>query len=358
MYSIIGKNLNIRTPCSAFSMGLNECLLFMPYKNAGRLREITTGQEKHSKVYSLRKHWFSRYTDYIKNLQKSLEKSFPKTMHVYRVFSIGTKDFYRDLKLYFAVQKKKRSVGIDNLSLEELQLLYTMPKDVMKLTPFLLTAALPMANYVVLPIGYYFPRTFLTSQFWDLQQRLDFALLDHKYRLKHNKPLFRCVQASLNKIDDQVLREKWNEVIATLGAGRHPATQDIIECKVLFEEAPYSLKSLRRKHLRELLAIHKMTRWLPYKRQRLLDKGMVIKRMDQAIEAGGGVHKMPSDALRWALFFRGLNPVNMSTDDMRNWLGSWLTVSSTVEKKNISLLLHCPILLAYNHETNWTLLYY
>lgn len=59
-----------------------------------------------------------------------------------------------------------------------------------------------------------------------------------------------------------------------------------------------------------------------------------------------------------ALFFRGLNPVNMSTEDMRNWLNGWLTVSSEVEEQNISLLLHCPILLAYNHETNWILLYY
>ncbi|XP_012269064.2 LETM1 domain-containing protein 1 isoform X1 [Athalia rosae] len=364
MYKIIYRSLSENgISCMASSASFKQCkirkeVVFSPYESTRFIGHKTTGENHHSKIYALRKTWFSKYMDYIRDLQKRLEKSFPKTMHVYRVFSIGTKDFYNDLKQYFAVKKKKSIVGIDKLSTQELQLLYQMPKDIMKLTPFLLTAALPFANYVVFPIGYYFPRIFLTSQYWDLQQRLDFALIDHKNRLKHNKPLLRCVQASLSKIEDQCLKNKWNEVIATLGGGRHPAPEEIVDCKELFQGPPYSLKALGRRHVKELLAIHKMAKWLPYKRQRLLERGLLIKRMDNAIEMGGGVNKIPTDTLRWALFFRGLNAVNMSTEDMRQWLNKWLTVSSKVEKQNISLLLHCPILLAYNHETNWTLLYY
>lgn len=58
-----------------------------------------------------------------------------------------------------------------------------------------------------------------------------------------------------------------------------------------------------------------------------------------------------------AVSFRGLNPVNMSTESMQEWLNQWLSVSSEVNEISISLLLHCPILLAYNHPNNWTLLY-
>lgn len=388
-------------PFASTSTGLRELLFFSPhkYKTIG-LRGLTNTRDKHSKVYALSKHWFTKYTDYIKSLQKTLDKSFPKTMHIFRIFGLGTKDFYNDLKQYFAVKKKKSAVGIGNLTIEELQLLHKMPKDITKLTPFLLIAALPFANYVVCPLGYYFPRIFLTSQFWDIKQRLDFALIDHKNRLKHNKPLLRCVQASLKEIEDVDLKNKWNDVIATLGSGRHPTPQDIIDCKILFRETPYSLKTIGRKHVvrtkaltlvtilplirivfqKELLAVHKMTKWLPYRRQRLLDRGLFIQRMDRAIENGGGVTKMASDSLRWvseasvdryvhfkcfisfsfifqALFFRGLNPVNMSTEDMRKWLNTWIIVSSEVDEHCVSLLLHCPILLAYNHETNWTLLH-
>lgn len=56
-----------------------------------------------------------------------------------------------------------------------------------------------------------------------------------------------------------------------------------------------------------------------------------------------------------ALSFRGLNPVNMSDENMQDWLDKWLTISSEVNENSISLLLHCPILLAYNHANNCSL---
>lgn len=58
-----------------------------------------------------------------------------------------------------------------------------------------------------------------------------------------------------------------------------------------------------------------------------------------------------------ALSFRGVNPANMSIESMRSWLDQWLIVSASVDQNNLSLLLHSPILLAYNHSTNWTLIY-
>jgi len=42
----------------------------------------------------------------------------------------------------------------------------------------------------------------------------------------------------------------------------------------------------------------------------------------------------------------------MSSESMRNWLEQWLVISTSVNENNISLLLHSPILLAYNYSTN------
>ncbi|XP_051162921.1 LETM1 domain-containing protein 1 isoform X2 [Leptopilina boulardi] len=100
-----------------------------------------------------------------------------------------------------------------------------------------------------------------------------------------------------------------------------------------------------------------MSRWMPFRRKRLLNRGLLIKSMDIAIQKEGGVTKIPIEALKWVVSFRGLNPVNMSTESMQEWLDQWLIISSEVDKTSISLLLHCPVLLAYNHPTNWTLLY-
>ncbi|MPC20434.1 hypothetical protein E2C01_013377 [Portunus trituberculatus] len=57
------------------------------------------------------------------------------------------------------------------------------------------------------------------------------------------------------------------------------------------------------------------------------------------------------------LIFRGLNPTNMSTDAMLEFLQNWLKVSKEVDASCYSLLLHLPIFLAYNQPTNFALIY-
>ncbi|XP_012137550.2 LETM1 domain-containing protein 1 [Megachile rotundata] len=310
-----------------------------------------------SKVSNIKKYWFDRYINYIKNYEQVLEKKFPRTMHVYRVFSIGTKDLFKDVKEYLVILKKPTSSEAENLTVEQLRLTYTVPRDLIKLCPVLLISAAPFTNYIIFPLAYHFPKQLLTSHYWTLQQRLDFMLLDHKKRLKHNRPLFRCMQAELHRITNQKLKKQWNDIIACLGSGTHPQVENIIACSELFAGPPYSLNSLKRKHIKELLGIHDISSWTLFKQQKLIERGMLIKRMDQAIQKQGGSIKMPNDEIRWALSFRGVSPANMSIESMRNWLDQWFIMSNAVNEDTISLLLHSPILLAYNHPTNWILIY-
>ena len=78
--------------------------------------------------------------------------------------------------------------------------------------------------------------------------------------------------------------------------------------------------------------------------------------MDLAIIREGGVEKMTQDEIRWACFFRGLNPINMRNEDIAQWLNSWLRISRCIDKNSYSLLLHCPVLTAYNQPSNWALI--
>ncbi|XP_077268355.1 LETM1 domain-containing protein 1 isoform X1 [Temnothorax americanus] len=323
----------------------------------GKAEERT---EKSGKVANLKRYWFDRYMNYIKNYERTLEQKFPRTMQVYRVFSVGSRDVYTDLKRFVIAIKKQGSNGVDSLTREELQLMHTMPRDLRKLSPLFLLSAVPFTNYIIFPLALYFPRYLLTSHYWTLQQKLEFMLSEHKARLRHNRPLLRCMQAelkSIKTIKDQTLRIKWRDAVACLGSGTHPTTENIVACSKLFSGPPYSLGNLKRKHLKELLAIHGMPLWRPFKRKRLTERGMLILRMDRAIVREGGVKEMSNEAMRWALSFRGLNPANMSIENMRSWLEQWLIVSASVDQNNISLLLHSPILLAYNHSTNWILIY-
>lgn len=47
----------------------------------------------------------------------------------------------------------------------------------------------------------------------------------------------------------------------------------------------------------------------------------------------------------------------MSSDDLILWLTKWITISKEVDDRSLSLLLHSPVLLAYNEQTNWSLIY-
>ena len=66
---------------------------------------------------------------------------------------------------------------------------------------------------------------------------------------------------------------------------------------------------------------------------------------------------MPLEPLRNACYIRGLNPINLSNEEMIAWLRDWIKISTTIEAEHLTLFLHLPILLGYNHPNNWQLLY-
>jgi hypothetical protein len=76
-------------------------------------------------------------------------------MHVYRVFMVGVKDFYNDMKKYFKINAIVNSSekGIRALTRKEMEMYQQIPKDMMKVAPVLLISAAPFANYIVFPLA-------------------------------------------------------------------------------------------------------------------------------------------------------------------------------------------------------------
>lgn len=95
--------------------------------------------------------------------------------------------------------------------------------------------------------------------------------------------------------------------------------------------------------------------WL--RKYRLAERSYIIHHMDLAIKREGGVHNMSSEALMDACYLRGLNTNNMSNEEMIKWLEQWVQISLKVDGSNISLFLHLPILIGYNHPNNWKMIY-
>lgn len=108
---------------------------------------------KEIKSYAL-----TKYANYVKNYEKVLEVRFPRAMKVYRVFSVGIKDFYSDTKELIRVvglarTAKKSGAGIESLKFKEIDILYRMPREMTRVAPVLLIAALPFANYIIFPVA-------------------------------------------------------------------------------------------------------------------------------------------------------------------------------------------------------------
>lgn len=302
---------------------------------------------------------FSRFFDYVKNYDKVLEKKFPSAMHVYRVFLVGVKEFFNDMKKLVKITKIVYTNDNDLrcLTRKEIELYYQMPRDMKKVAPVLLISALPFANYVVFPLAYMYPRTFLTSHFWSIQQKVDFAQLDLKQRLQYNRRVFRCMQAKLDAMrkskDPQF--GKVSYILGLLGSGLHPTAAEILDVKDLFTRAPFGLRHLSSVHLKYLCRLHDLQRPVFMRRYRLSERAYVVHHMDLAIKREGGVHNMPIESLKHACFIRGLNATNLSAESMIAWLNDWVKVSLIINQDNISLFLHLPILLSYNHPNNWIL---
>lgn len=89
----------------------------------------------------------------------------------------------------------------------------------------------------------------MCSHFWSIQQKAEFSTQDLTDRIRHNKPVFRALQAKVDTIPADDLKKKWKRIVALLGSGVHPTPNEVLECKELFIKEPYQLNSLTYSHM-------------------------------------------------------------------------------------------------------------
>lgn len=250
----------------------------------------------------LKQYFEKKFTKFVKGYEVILQNKFPSAFKVYQVFSVGTKELYRDIKEYMRISHDlSYGKSVNSLTRKELEIYFQIPKDMKRVVPVLLISTLPFANYIVFPLAYLFPRYFLSSHFWSLQQRIDFALSHHKKRLYNYRPVFRHLQAKLSTINDSDLKVKWANILHQVGSGVHPPVSEILDVKPLFVNEPYNLRTLSSSHLSGLCRLHGLSSF-PVKSSRLWNHAGFIREMDLAIEREG-MNMMSLDELRRVTLF-------------------------------------------------------
>ncbi|CAN8003536.1 unnamed protein product [Ixodes pacificus] len=281
-------------------------------------------------------------------------KKFPVAYRLHQVFLIGTRDLYQDIREYMRISQELRyGKSVRELSRKELELYFQIPRDIIKVAPVLFVIALPATNFFMFPLIYLFPKQLLTWHFWSLEQRVDFSVATQRKKVSNYLPVFRYMQANVPKGEEG---QKLLRIFHKLGSGTHPTVEDILDAKQYFIDKPLALSKLSRKHLSSLCRIHGKSTFFLGRRSRLWRHGGFVHEMDLAM-AREGIDQMDVAELRWACFLRGLNPMGLSKKDLIAWLQDWIKISSSIDSQSMSLLLHCPILLAYNQPSNWILIH-
>ncbi|GAB6020568.1 hypothetical protein CHUAL_003248 [Chamberlinius hualienensis] len=304
----------------------------------------------------LANYLFGRFFKFVKGYEKILQTKFPRAFHVYQVFAVGIKEFYRDIKLYGTLMiRLNQGKKLSDLKRYEIENYLMMPREIKRVAPVLLISALPFANYVVFPLAYWFPKKLLSSHFWSIQQKLEFHLQDHKQKLLNYRPVFRHLQAKVKSIKELEHRRQCAKMLHKLGSGTHPFVHEILNFKHLFSSGPYSLKQLSFSHVTRLCQLHNLS-VLGFRKRRLKQHAAMIRQIDLAI-LREKIENMNSEELRGSCFLRGVNPVGMSREEMIKWLNLWISITTNLNDDCLSLLLHCPLLLSYNYRTNWSLIH-
>lgn len=120
---------------------------FAPVNHPKQTKALKTEKEK------VRMYIVQRYIDYVNNYTTVLEKRFPTAVKMYRVFSIGIKDFLSDLKTYITLRLKiTKDKGFSNMSRKDIELFQKMPADMWRIAPVLFLSAIPFGNYIIFPL--------------------------------------------------------------------------------------------------------------------------------------------------------------------------------------------------------------
>ena len=305
--------------------------------------------------------FFDKFYQFLKSYTSIRRSYFPdQLVSTYRIFSDGSRALLSDMRTYSRLrrllfQSSDTQRVFAQLTRTEMELFLTLPQDLIKVAPVMAISALPFAQNIVFPLAMVFPTTFLSSHFWTQEEKEEVSLKNMRNRHFYFKPTFRKLQEQLPLLKGSQNYYQVRSVLGKLGAGLHPNHAEILKTAPVFSPGGrFHLNEIGRKHAYLLLAMNGHTSiqdWLlPHKKLRRISR--LISSIDKALDREG-IDLLDVKDLRRVCNLRGLNVDNLGKEDMVEYLLKWNIVSCGLSEEQLSLLLHLPILLGYNHQNRF-----
>ncbi len=308
----------------------------------------------------IRRRFFLRFLDYLSNYDQVLAKVLPENAaRVLTLFTRGSKMLFSDMNTFTRVwqvlfDSSRWEKACSTLSRRQLELYMSLPADLWRVAPVLTLSALPLMQNVVFPLAMMYPKWLLSSHFWTPEVRKEVADESVSQRHHHYRAIFRDLQIESRKLHCTELGLSFKESLKKLTGkeGQHPSVVQLLELVSLFaEKGPLSLKSINSLHVRHLMAVHGLHGWFSW-RFKLQQFGNLLMQIDRAV-----MRESPStlseEELDSCCQRRGLNVNDLTREEKMTYLTEWLALSVELDAKSVSLLLHLPILLGYNHKTRY-----
>ncbi|XP_022688683.1 LETM1 domain-containing protein 1-like isoform X1 [Varroa jacobsoni] len=297
-----------------------------------------------------------KFLEFVEGYERLMQKHTPTIFDVYNSLGSGTKLLYKDIQMYLTVSKElKNGKPVDKLSREQLEVFYKVPKDMIHVAPILIICAMPLTNYFIFPLLYAFPKQLLSSQFWTQRQLRYFELERHLKRVQYHDSILYHLDKS--ETSESELQQKKQQIVKKLRSGLHPTVEEILEIKPLFQDGhSLALHNIPYGHLRALSLSQGLRygSFMPY--GKLWRFGGFVWEIDRALVREGPLESLSDDDIARCCLTRGFNPLGASRTEAEEFLDKWLTASLQLKERELSLLLHMPIFLAYNHRNNFGVL--
>ncbi|VDD83909.1 unnamed protein product [Mesocestoides corti] len=181
---------------------------------------------------------------------------------------------FTDLKQYFGLKffrivSDVPSHNLSGLTRNDLRLLRTVPRDMIRLVPLLVAVALP-GTIALLPFFFAFPHVLLTRAFWNERQRQVFDEADLRRRLigpnagltnrlseiSDQKPLQRQISGDHSDVESAFYdRKLLKSTLNTLSKNETPSPEAVVQLIRLFD-GPLNLNALDHRHITLLCGLH------------------------------------------------------------------------------------------------------
>eukprot|EP00066_Takifugu_rubripes_P011753 XP_011601019.1 PREDICTED: LETM1 domain-containing protein 1 [Takifugu rubripes] len=283
-----------------------------------------------------------------------LKMRFPRFYQLYHTFMEGFKLLFHDAKEVQRIKTKMITSGVQfqDLPYRDMEKLRQVRRDLIKAIPLVLITIPPLANYLVFVMMYFFPRQILIPQFWTPRQQVEFRGVYHSLRARHHWPVIAGLQNTGRRIKEGQLQGRLLDLCAKLQSGQHPAVSEVLAVRGLFSKRALAIKRMKADHMVNTLAPALPDARLPgfLVGRRLNSHALELLQLDRAL-ARLGPPQLTDSEIREACYLRGINSYGLHINQCREWLSQWLQVSSSLNDRELSLLLHSLVFLSANYPT-------